>query len=213
MVKRQCRHQKSGLIIHYSKKAIGSLLLPTEQQMSPSCATNAAFLKVPQLQARGKQGVLLTTAESRSSPLVPLPDRLRCNNGKVGAPGYETSQWMHFQPFIPSLLPENLCKEHLFVQRWTWSGTTKRYMLKDTAAMNAMRAAAQNRWEAGKEKEVSEDEWKSFANSLPKLCLRVVDLKGEPLSDPQGNPLLDPSGNPVCLWKDYGVIADVWCDY
>jgi hypothetical protein len=39
-------------------------------------------------------------------------------------------------------------------------------MLKDTADMNAMRAAAQNRWEAGKEKEVSEDEWKSFANSF-----------------------------------------------
>jgi hypothetical protein len=85
-------------------------------------------------------------------------------------------------------------------------------LVQDASAMNAMKAAAQNRWELGKENNVPKAQWEAFAANLPTLCLRMVDLNLNPLVDRDGKPQLDHEGKPASRWKDYGVIPVVWCD-
>src|SRR5262249_36634328 len=133
--------------------------------------------------------------------------------GRPGEPGYENCQWVKLQLFIPSVDLQNYCEIRTVGDRWRWSGTIERSLISDPRTMDAMRRAAQNRWELSKAKDVPDAEWRRFAADLPKLCLRTVDRDGRPFVDRDGAPILDHRGNPKSKWLEKGVIPAVWCDY
>ncbi|AGB73708.1 MULTISPECIES: hypothetical protein [Rhizobium] len=147
----------------------------------------------PSKELEARDGLLLTAEQLRSS--VKLPENVweKCN---TGSPEDETWDYCHYtglEFFIPTVSPHNVCAQHSWRDAWIPGGTRK-ILLGKPEAYEKLSRLSQDRWDVGKIKEVSADDWAQMTADLPKVCMRWKD-KGKP------------------NWEEFASLAAIWCDY
>jgi len=106
-----------------------------------------------------------------------------------------------YQEFIQSELPNNWCTAFTFwdtfFDRLWLRGTKKRYLVEGKPDL-LLKANARNRFEEGKQKVVSKEEWEKLTEGMPPLCIRWK-----------------PDTARAEEWETQAQakIAAVWCDY
>ena len=87
-----------------------------------------------------------------------------------------------------------------------WFNVQFRKYLASKATSAELQEAAHNRWDAGREKDVSAATWDELSVGMPKLCARRVGLDLKPLPDilDAGPPKLNRSA-----WGQLGAISSV----
>ncbi|MQW55269.1 hypothetical protein [Sinorhizobium meliloti] len=142
-----------------------------------------------------REGIILRSREYRSDPRQEYDTWMKCNYGAPKRLGFQECKYLALEFFVPVGTPKQGCPKRNAADVWFGVGT-KKGILADKAAYEALNELAKDRWDTQLIKPVSEETYKRLSRGLPKICMRWLDLDGKEVGS----------------WEEFATIAAVWCD-